>query len=95
MEVIHPLWLNVPHDAAARHASQQPGGIASTFVDYELNPTGSAERFALVQLNGRAQLVAEELRVSGEHNEKLRSMKRDASSATSEIYRLRIVGDLS
>jgi hypothetical protein len=77
------------------HASQRSDGIADMFVDYELHPRGPAESFVSVQLNGRAQFVAEEMRVSGEHNVTLRSMKCDASSAISGIYRLSSAGALS
>ncbi len=77
------------------HASHQPDGIASTFVDYGVKPSKAPESVARAHIKRRARLVAEELRVCSVHDEVFRSMNREASSAIPEIYRLCVAGALS
>jgi len=46
-------------------ASQQPDAAAYTFIDYEIDPAGFAERLTWAQVHHRALVVAEELRLCG------------------------------
>src|SRR4029077_18750199 len=49
------------HERAAR----QPDVTAYTYIDYEVDPNGFAERLTWAQVHHRAQVIAEELRVCG------------------------------
>jgi long chain fatty acid CoA FadD26 len=48
-----------------RRAERQPNARAFTFVDYDLDPAGSAESLTWSQVYQRAQVVAEELSLCG------------------------------
>ena len=49
----------------AERAQQQPDDIAFTFIDYEVDPTGFAERLTWSQVYRRARVVAAELSLCG------------------------------
>ena len=49
----------------AERAQQQPDDIAFTFIDYEVDPTGFAERLTWSQVYRRASVVAAELSLCG------------------------------
>ncbi|MFZ3343779.1 MAG: hypothetical protein WA622_12730 [Mycobacterium sp.] len=46
-----------------QRANRRPGGTAYTFIDYDVDPAGFAESLTWAQLQRRAHVVAEELRV--------------------------------
>ncbi len=48
-----------------RRAERQPNARAFTFVDYDLDPAGSAESLTWSQVYQRAQVIAEELSLCG------------------------------
>jgi acyl-CoA synthetase (AMP-forming)/AMP-acid ligase II len=52
-------------------ASQQPDATAYTFIDYEIDPAGSAESLTWSQVHRQAMIVAEELRTWGSSGDRV------------------------
>ena len=66
LEVTNPSWLNPLSQRCCNNGrTGGPTAPPYTFIDYEVDPAGVAETLTWAQLQSRAHVVAEELRVCG------------------------------